>query len=65
MHRVSKLTLGTPEEFTHMTFHTPPYAADAPLPAVASRVEFEITARGCTVRIPMDRTRKSSVSVCS
>lgn len=54
MHRVSKLTLGTPEEFTHMTFHTPPYAADAPLPAVASRVEFEITARGCTVRIPMD-----------
>lgn len=53
MRSVSKVTLGTPEQLTHMTFHTPPYAADAPLPALAESIEFEITARGCTLRIPM------------
>lgn len=54
MHRVSRLTLGTPEAFTHMSFHTPPGKIGSTLPEAAKKLEFEVTARGCTVRIPME-----------
>lgn len=55
MPKISKLTLGNPEKITPITFNNKTsISADAELPPIAEKIEFKETARGCTIKIPMD-----------